>query len=55
MTLPAKPDEEPGDFIDEDPMEKAEFHEALYHYLPRSDRRRLWKALVDAELIVFRA
>lgn len=43
------------DIIDEEPMGVREFERRLAPYLTRSDRRRFWHALVDAELIVFNA
>ncbi len=38
----------------EPPLTVREFEQALSGILTRSDRRRLWKALVAAGLIVFR-
>lgn len=43
------------DIIDELPMTVREFDLALAPYLTRTDRRRFWRGLGDADLIVFRA
>ncbi|MEO7688198.1 MAG: hypothetical protein ABIS51_02855 [Sphingomonas sp.] len=43
------------DIIDELPMTVREFDLALAPYLTRTDRRRFWRGLGDAELIVFRS
>ena len=43
------------DVIDEEPMTVREFDRALAPYLTRTERRRFWRALGDADLIVFNA
>jgi len=42
------------DWIEEDPMPVRDFDLALAPWLTRKDRRRFWRALNDAGLIVFR-
>jgi len=48
----AEGEPEPDEVL-EDPMEKPEFERVLVKHLPRSDRRRFWRALTEANLIVF--
>lgn len=42
------------EYIDEDPLTVREFEKALSGIMSRTDRRRLWRALEDAGLIVFK-
>ncbi len=54
--MPA-PDEagEDAEWIDEYPLTVREFDRAMAPWLTVKDRRRFWRALNDAEMLIFRA
>ena len=51
----AEDSEEDIDWIEEEPMTHPEFDRAFVGILSRTDRRRFWRAIREAGLVVFRA
>jgi hypothetical protein len=53
LTQKPRGDDAYDDVIEEFPMTPHEFDQALAPWLTRKDRRRFWRAVNDADLIVF--